>query len=179
MSTPLSAQMSEQLRYIVEQLNAPPFSRNYNLVSFDSLESLALLQVLSDVLGEISPEHRIDLREEPPDQTAMRMFSLLRILKYKPRTDEGGGLNAFRQGLLQADKGTMYPLLQWLLERMEELKKRAYLAKYLVRIDVPAEFVQDEAAVEMQTVYQELVERFKELHRTVEQQRYLSYTRIV
>ena len=163
--------MSQQIRYIVEQLNAPPFNRHYNLVSFDSLESLALLQVLNDVLGEISSEHKIDLREEPPDQTALRMFSLLRILKYKPKNDEGVGLNAFRHGLLQAEKGTIYPLLQWLLEKMKELKKRAYLAKYLVRIDVPAEFLQDEGAVDMQTAYQQLVERFKELHKTVEQQR--------
>ena len=164
--------MSQQLRYIVDQLNAPPFSRRYNLVSFDSLESLSLLQVLNDVLAEISPEHKLDLREEPPDQTALRIFSLLRILKYKPKTDEGGGLNAFRHGLLNGDKATIYPLLQWLLERCKELKKRAYLAKFLVRIDVPAEFLQDEMAIEMHTVYQELVEQFKDLHRTLEQQKY-------
>ena len=171
--------MSQQLRYIVDQLNGPPFSRHYNLVTFDSLESLSLLQVLNDVLAEISPEHRINLREEAPDQTALRMFSLLRILKYKPKTDEGGGLNAFRQGLLQGEKGTIYPLLRWLLERSDELKKRAYLAKFLVRIDVPAEFLQEEAAIEMHTTYQGLVEEFKELHRVVEQQRYpLSSCRI-
>ena len=163
--------MSQQLRYIVDALNAPPYNRHYNLVTFDSLDSLSLLQVLNDVLAEISPEHKMDLREEPPDQTAVRIFSLLRLFKYKPKNDEGGGLNAFRHGLLQGEKGTIYPLLQWLLERSEELKKRAYLAKFLVRIDVPAEFLQDEAAIEMHTAYQELMEQFKELHRTVEQQR--------
>ena len=165
--------MSQQLRYIVDELNAPPYNRHFNLVTFDSLDSLSLLQVLNDVLAEISPEHKIDLREEPPDQTALRIFSLLRLLKYKPKTDEGGGLNAFRHGLLQGEKGTVYPLLQWLLERSGELKKRAYLAKFLVRIDVPAEFLQEESAIEMHTVYQELMEQFKELHRTVEQQRYM------
>lgn len=163
--------MSQQLRYIVDQLNAPPFNRHYNLVTFDSLEPLPLLQVLNDVLGEISSEHKIDLREEPPDQTALRIFSLLRILKYKPKTDEGGGLNAFRHGLLEGEKGTIYPLLQWLLERLNELKKRAYLARFLVRIDVPAEFLQEEAALELHTTYQQLVEEFKELHKMVEQQR--------
>ena len=168
--------MSSQLRYIVERLNTPPFSRRYNLVSFDSLGPPALLQVLNDVLAEISPDHRVDLREEPPDQTALRMFSLLRILKYRPEADEGGGLNAFRHGLLDGEKGTVYPLLQWLLERSGELKKRAYLAKYLVRIEVPAEFLQDEAAVEMQSTYQDLVEEFKELHKTVEQQRSIDNT---
>ena len=164
--------MSSQLRYIVERLNGPPFARRYNLVSFDSLDPQALLQVLNDVLAEISPEHKMDLREEPPDQTAFRIFSLLRVLKYKPKADEGGGLNAFRHGLLSGEKATVYPLLQWLLERTEELKKRAYLAKYLVKIDVPPEYLQEEGAVEMHDTYQELVDQFKELHRTVEQQRY-------
>ena len=47
--------MSEQLKYIVEQLNKEPFKRSYNLISFDSLEPLRLLQVLNDVLAEINP----------------------------------------------------------------------------------------------------------------------------
>lgn len=160
--------MTQELRYIVERLNAAPFSRRYNLVSFDSLDPPALLQVLNDVLAEISPEHRMDLREEPPDQTAIRIFSLLRILHYTPKTDK----NTFIRGLLDGDKTTVYPLLHWLLERCEELKKRAYLAKFLVKVEVPAEHLQDEAAVEMHTTYHELVEQFKELHRTVEKLRY-------
>ena len=165
--------MSQQLRYIVDKLNSPPYNRHYNMVVFDSLGPLPLLQVLNDVLAEISPEHKIDLREEPPEQTAFRIFSLLRILKYKPETEEGGGLNAFRHGLLQGNKGTIYPLLQWLFEHSEELKKRAYLAKFLVKIDVPAEFLQEEAMVELNRTYLELVEQFKDLHKTVEQQRYI------
>ena len=31
----------------------------------------------------------------------------------------------------------------WLLQKMDELKKRAYLAKYLVKLDVPAEILGD------------------------------------
>ena len=48
--------MSEQLKYIVGELNKPPFSKTYNLISFDSIESLQLLQVLTDVLTEIDPK---------------------------------------------------------------------------------------------------------------------------
>lgn len=163
--------MSQQIRYIVDSLNQPPYSKRFNLVSFDSLDSFSLLQVLNDVLAEISPDHKIDLREEPPEQTAVRIFSLLRVLRYKPKTDEGGGLNAFRQGLLEGHKGTIYPLLQWLLERVPELKKRAYLARFLVKIDVPPEHLQDDAVSVVNQTYEEMVEQFKELHKTVEQQR--------
>lgn len=31
----------------------------------------------------------------------------------------------------------------WLLQRVDELRKRAYLAKYLVKIDIPAEILGD------------------------------------
>lgn len=163
--------MSQQLRFIVDKLNGPPFSNKFNMVTFDALESFSLLQVLNDVLAEISPEHKIDLRQEQPDQTAVRIFSFLRVLKYSPKTDQGGGLNAFRQGLLQGDKSVTYALLHWLLERIPDLKKRSYLSKYLAKIDIPVEFQQDEQIVEATDMHDALMEQFKELHKIVEQQR--------
>lgn len=163
--------MSQQIRFIVDKLNDPPFSKRFNLVTFDALETLNLLQVLNDVLAEISPEQKVDLREEHPEQTAVRILTLLRVLKYNPKSDQGGGLNAFRQGLFQGDKPTAYSLLQWLLERMPDLKKRAYLARYLVKIEVPPEFQQDDQVLELCSTHEELVEQFKELHKTIEQQR--------
>jgi len=48
--------MSEQLKFIVAELNREPFSRSYNLIAFDSLDPLSLLQVLTDVLAEVDPK---------------------------------------------------------------------------------------------------------------------------
>lgn len=48
--------MSEQLKFIVEQLNREPFKKNFNLITFDSLEPMQLLQTLNDVLAEIDPK---------------------------------------------------------------------------------------------------------------------------
>lgn len=48
--------MSEQLKVIVEQLNKEPFKKNFNLITFDSLEPMQLLQILNDVLAEIDPK---------------------------------------------------------------------------------------------------------------------------
>ena len=163
--------MTEQLRLIVDTLNQPPFSKQFNLVTFDSLNSLNLLQVLNDVLAEISPDHQMDLRQEPPEQTAVRILSLLHVLRYKPKSDQGGGLNAFRHGLLLGNKPTIYPLLQWLLEKLPELKKRAYLARYLVKIELLPDMLQDDIVAEANANHEELVEQFKELHHTVEQQK--------
>lgn len=48
--------MSEQLKFIVEQLNKDPFKKTFNLITFDSLEPMQLLQILNDVLAEIDPK---------------------------------------------------------------------------------------------------------------------------
>ncbi|XP_078237894.1 intraflagellar transport protein 81 homolog [Pogona vitticeps] len=160
--------MSDQLKFIVEQLNKEPFKKNFNLITFDSLESMQLLQLLSDVLGEIDPKHVVDIREELPEQTAKRMLSLLGVLKYKP---PGGtsDLSTFRQGLVIGSKPVIHPVLHWLLQRTNELKKRAYLARFLIKVDVPAEFLQDDTVADTNRQYEELIEAFKNLHKECEQ----------
>ncbi|NXU50796.1 IFT81 protein, partial [Turnix velox] len=160
--------MSDQIQFIVEKLNQEPFKKNYNLITFDSLESLQLLQLLSDVLGEIDPKHAVDIREELPEQTAKRMLSLLGILKYKP-PGSISDLSAFRQGLVTGSKPVIHPVLHWLLQRTNELKKRAYLARFLVKVEVPAEFLQDETVADINKQYEELMEAFKNLHKESEQ----------
>jgi len=141
------------------------------MVSFDALDSYNLLQVLNDILSEISSDHNVDLRQEQPEQTAVRIFGFLRVLKYNPKDDKGEGLNSFRQGLLEGDKEVTYDLLYWLLDRMADHKKRAYLAKYLAKVEIPPEFLQDEQIIEALETHETLVESFKELHKEVEQQR--------
>lgn len=41
----LECKMSDQLKFIVNKLNGPPFNKNYNLISFDSISPEDLLQV--------------------------------------------------------------------------------------------------------------------------------------
>ena len=38
----------------------------------------------------------------------------------------------------------IYPIMEWLLHRIPDLKKRAYLAKYLVKVEVPAEIMAED-----------------------------------
>ncbi|WAR28260.1 IFT81-like protein, partial [Mya arenaria] len=133
------------------ELNKDPFNKSYNMISFDSLEPLQLLQVLNDVLGVIDPK------------TAIRIFSCLRVLKYKPPTE-----STFRTGLVQGDKPVVYHILDWLLRNIPGLKKRAYLAKYLVKVDVPADIMQEDPMNDLYLQYEELIETFKDLHKQAE-----------
>lgn len=45
--------MSEQLKYIVQELNKAPLNKSYNLISFDGLEPLQLIQNLNDICSEV------------------------------------------------------------------------------------------------------------------------------
>jgi len=49
----------------------------------------------------------------------------------------------FRKGIVEGDKHVIYPILEWLLKRMPDLKERAYLARYLVKVDIPQDFMVD------------------------------------
>ncbi|XP_014665305.1 PREDICTED: intraflagellar transport protein 81 homolog [Priapulus caudatus] len=153
--------MSERLKYIVQELNKPPFTKNYNLISFDALEPMQRLQVLNDIFAELDPKNKLDIRQEAADQTAVRMFAVLRALKYKPEED----VNTFRQGLVQGDKSVVYAIMQWCFQRMPELKQRAYLAKFLVKTEVPPEVQQDDEVHMVTGQYSELMETFKEVHK--------------
>ncbi|XP_071536615.1 intraflagellar transport protein 81 homolog [Panulirus ornatus] len=157
--------MSEEIKFIVNELNKEPYSRNYNLISFDALSGESLLQVLNDVFAEIDSKNKLDIREEEPEQMAVRMLGMLRILKYKPPDDN---MSNFRQGLVSGNKHVVYPILSWLLQRMDELKKRAYLAKFLVKLDVPAEILGDADVADIHIKYEELIDQFKNIHREYE-----------
>ena len=52
--------------------------------------------------------------------------------------------STFRQGIVAGVKPVIYPILVWLLQKTPELKKRAYLARFLVKIEIPDEILQDE-----------------------------------
>ncbi|CAI2735355.1 unnamed protein product [Schistosoma spindalis] len=159
--------MSELIRLIIQKLNDEPFNRSFNLISFDSLEPVRLLQVLNDVLSEIDSKHKIDIREEPPDKMAVRMFEAFRVFRYKLPADSEK-LSLFSQGLVTGDKVIIYPLLEWLLTRMSELKKRAYLAQYLVKVNIPVDFMQDEEIAGLYQQYENSIENFKESHKKFE-----------
>jgi len=158
---------TDQIKFIVGRLAEPPFNKTYNLISFDSLEMFTLLQTLSDVVLAIEDKAVIDIREEGADETAIRLFSSLRILKYKFPT-EAAELSRLRAGLVQGDKPVIYPILEWILQRVDDLKKRAYLARYLMKVPIPQDMLVDVGVADTFGQYEGMQENFKELHKDLE-----------
>jgi len=108
--------MTDKLRSIIQELAKEPFKKSFTVISFDSLTPDQLLQVnwwhftqqtwqmlynnlsvlyilmcyqvLNDVLAEVDPANKLDIREEDPEQTVVRMLNMLRVLKYRPPDDD-------------------------------------------------------------------------------------------
>lgn len=56
----------------------------------------------------------------------------------------------FRRDLILADKDLLINILEWLLKRLPALKKRAYLARFLVKVELSPDVESDQ---EVQSVY--------------------------
>jgi len=124
--------MTQQLKYLVSELNKPPYSKNYNLISFDALTGEQLIQNLSDVLAEIDAKNRVDIREEEPETTALRILGMLRILKYKPPMEISQN---FRQGLVEGHKQVRLGFEPWTLGSLPNPKSlvRHYVFKLQIK----------------------------------------------
>eukprot|EP00307_Rebecca_sp_RCC1486_P005241 CAMPEP_0119428792 /NCGR_PEP_ID=MMETSP1335-20130426/41084_1 /TAXON_ID=259385 /ORGANISM="Chrysoculter rhomboideus, Strain RCC1486" /LENGTH=240 /DNA_ID=CAMNT_0007454491 /DNA_START=79 /DNA_END=797 /DNA_ORIENTATION=+ len=152
--------MSE-INVIVDRLNDLPFQLGLSLASFDEKSPFELLEIVNMVMGYLSDVHRVDLRDETPERTINRMMDFLRQLNFKPAVEQP----AYQQALLQGDPNAIYPMLHWMLVRLPDLKKRAYLARFLTPFEVPEHMFADEEVAELHTHLRELQEAFKEAHR--------------
>jgi hypothetical protein len=54
---------------------------------------------------------------------------------------------AFMNTLIKGDRNSIYPVLAYVLTKLPQLKKRAYVAKYLMALEVPPEFMHDEGVM--------------------------------
>ena len=160
---------SENLQLISQRLSAPPFNKNYSMVSLDTMPPDDYISLLNEVIHEIDGKQPglIACKSEAPEARVVRHLEFLRGVQYKPPEPKG-----LKTGILLGEKKFMLPILFYLISEMERIKERAYLARYLVKINVPPEMVQsDEGINTAWEEYLELIERFKEIHSSVNEQR--------
>lgn len=151
--------MSDTLKTIVEKLNEEPFNKNYTIVKFDSLSPEQLLQQLDDVFSTLDAEYGRDLASG--NNKVERMFAFLRLLNFPLSTDS----QQFGERAEFGDKSLLYPILEWCLTRMADLKKRIYLAHYLLKIECPNDVLIDPEVADTYQQYEQLMDRFKSVHK--------------
>jgi hypothetical protein len=99
---------------------------------------------------DLKADVRASSREEVVDE--MRLFLMTHKCKCLPSDEDG-----FRK------KDKIYPVLHWVLSEYENLRKRTYLSRYLMPVDVPMEYLTTQTNGNLE----ELVEAYKQLQEEV------------
>jgi intraflagellar transport protein 81 len=168
-TTTLNAKMNIQV--IVDALNAPPFNKDLSLVLFDEKTPFELLQVLNEVMAHLDKRHDIEIRDEPQEETGSRMIEFIRLLKFPGLPNSAEQQDQFALSILQGNRNAIYPVLHYMLSKLPQLEKRAYLAKYLVNIEVPQQFMLNSDVSNVYNQYKSLRSEFAETHKTVDRLR--------
>jgi len=133
-----------------------------------------LLQILNDIFSSLEPEMEIDLKNEVKEARAARMMQFLIMLRCKLVPSQNSTVpndrSTWMQELAGGNKALILPIMHWILSSYEALSKRAYLARYLVPVDLPIEVKMEEnpdlqSLIEKYTCAQE---KFKNVHRKYE-----------
>lgn len=156
----------EKIPFIVDRLNQPPFSKGFaSLTDLDYKSSLELLEMLCEIIISIDPDQG-NLVRETSEFRVQQIFQFLNVMKYPVPAEQG---EYFMNMMMDGDKDVLHDVMFWCLQGYDRLKKRAYLAKYLMPVDVPAEFLSDPTVDENLQHLKEFQAQFKDIHKNYDQ----------
>eukprot|EP00761_Pharyngomonas_kirbyi_P002801 gb/GECH01002805.1/.p1 GENE.gb/GECH01002805.1/~~gb/GECH01002805.1/.p1 ORF type:complete len:680 (+),score=221.75 gb/GECH01002805.1/:1-2040(+) len=155
---------TEELSLIVEKLNEKLTpEQEYTLVSLDELEGEELTQLLFNVLSLLNSSFNIDVTEHQLENLLDKTTEfLIRTCNYK-----GKDFNEVQEGISQADKEIIFPVLFYLMNNFSELQQRVYLSRFLDELQIPDMFFSDPEINEMHQEYKDLMDEFKNIHHDV------------
>ena len=160
--------MAERIAFLVERLNMSPFHKGFSTMSeLDSKSSLDLLDLTCEVVSTIDPDLET-IMKDTLEVRVQRLVHFLGIMKYTSNLDEQQ-LADFQDTLLAGEKDALYGIMYWCLQKFEHLQKRAYLAKFLMPVDIPPEFQGDDLIVQLSGDLRALQNEFKGVHKEVDQ----------
>jgi intraflagellar transport protein 81 len=158
----------EKISFIVDALNHPPFEKGIStMTELDGKTGGELLGLVCEIVVAIDSDQE-GIFKEPFDFRISRIMGFLTVMKFHIPEDQ---MEDFQNLLYSGDKDIIYTIMHWCLSKFEHLSKRAYLAKFLVPLDIPAEFKKDDLEVDLSKRLKELQTEFKEVHKAAEQVR--------
>ncbi len=190
--------MASQLQQIVELLNQAPFELGLSLVVFDERDPGELLEILRRVLEHLDPKlfsseagfgsgplqplqapvggspgganPASNVSEDNPEIWCQKISEFLHIIGFTQ-----GHLGALDHEqchfLMCGEKRTVHGILYWLLTNLEMLKKRAFLSKFCVNLDIPEDYLRDTVVLDLFQDYKSLQSQFKSTHQHLESMR--------
>ena len=133
---------------------------SFTLFQFSELAGRELLDLFETVIHAIDPTQPEKIGTEKIEATVERTSEFLRVLKYDfPVEPEEWDVR-----LSHADKDLIHPAMLFLLRDFDEMKRRAYLARYLEEVPIPEEIRVDPTVSELITQHRELREQFEQVH---------------
>lgn len=158
----------EKISFIVDALNHPPFNKGIStMTELDSKTGGELLDLVCEIVVAVDSEQE-GIFKEPLDFRISRIMAFLTVMKFNIPEDQ---MEDFQNLLYSGDKDIIYTIMHWCLSKFDHLSKRAYLARFLMPLDIPAEFLNDDLIVDLQQRLKELQTEFKEVHKGAEQVR--------
>lgn len=158
----------EKISFIVDALNHPPFNKGIStMTELDSKTGGELLDLVCEIVVAVDSEQE-GIFKEPLDFRISRIMAFLTVMKFNIPEDQ---MEDFQNLLYSGDKDIIYTIMHWCLSKFDHLSKRAYLARFLMPLDIPAEFLNDDLIVDLQQRLKELQTEFKEVHKAAEQVR--------
>jgi intraflagellar transport protein 81 len=110
----------------------------------------------------------VNIFQEQTENKVHRVIQFLLVMKFNIPEEQ---MDDFHNLLLSGDTEILHTVMHWCLQRLDHLKKRAYLAKYLMPLDVPPEFLNEDLIIELSQSLKEMQIDFKEVHKAVDQLR--------
>ena len=96
------------------------------------MSTFELGDLVFKIFKNLNEDINLNAKQTQPAEIIYQVTEFLRVLSY-----EGDFTPEWENGLLNGDKKIIYPIYYFLLKNFTALKKRAYLAKYMVLIGVP------------------------------------------
>ena len=96
------------------------------------MSTFELGDLVFKIFKHLNSDINLNAKQTPPAEIIYQVTEFLRVLSY----DSEFGSD-WENGLLNGDKKIIYPIYYFLLRNLPALKKRAYLAKFMVPIEVP------------------------------------------
>jgi len=133
------------------------------MTELDSKSANELLELICEIVISIDGDLGI-LGDENAESKISRITGFLVVMKYI--ADEQ--VEIFQNLFLDGDKETMQGVMHWCLSRYDHLKKRAYLAKYLMPVEIPPEFMNEDLVHELSARLKDMQTEFKAVHKNAD-----------
>lgn len=158
----------ERLPFIVDRLKQPPFEhRIATLAEFDGKSGMELLDIVTEILAAIDSEYG-DLARDNVENRIYRIVHFLKVMKFNIPGDQA---EQFQDTLMSGDVEVLHSIIFWTLQKFDHLKKRAYLSRYLLPVDISPDFMGDPRLEDLSQRLKEMQAEFKEVHKLADQNR--------